>query len=715
MKENWNLWRSRLGHENLLPIAQQGVPTDDTKVREPLKVPTVYDAARNGKKFKGLYDWTNLVITEGHFKQWANHPAGYGIGLRLGDFHQDGEYLAAVDVDTENDADLDHIEALLERFGVIGNERYRDNSQRFLRLFTVPFPMVKTVWTMGEGRALEILGKGQQCVVSGKHKSGHDINFIYDEVPMLTAEQWEQFAAEMDKVGERTTLGTERGEMEGFTQNDIDNDPIAIWLIENADWEPGSKGIYGYTHWVPEQEGGEALYKIARDGFTPEFVLMHNREQAATRGYDQRQIVETILDEMGAGDELDDLMFFYDDCASTGRQSHANKKPRASAEATEKAKAAFQLVVGASANPDRPKRQRKASTKTTKHDGKTGDYRDNQRERIAEYCRMELWQIPPDVKAKLNKDGLITGFSVRNTEDNFEWMLRVQGWTVTRNNMTWDTEVLDKHGQHLTHSEAATISLLTSELARRDIPLEAYKLHIDAIAELRSYHPVSQLLEGREWDGKARVFDVLDCVNAVRPDYAEEVLLRLCVAAIAALDDGSVAMKFCPVLYSAENDYHKSQFPARLFGILPGAFAEGVSVDPDSKDSVRKAVYCWGGELGELDSMSKVNTAKLKAWIPASSDKWRQEYKGTTTTKPRQTVYIGTVNKDDFIRDSSLATRFPVIELAGPVRVDEMNKRLGWEYDGNRAKLTNPELLTQFWLEVRHMYQNGESYILDRG
>lgn len=45
--------------------------------------------------------------------------------------------------------------------------------------------------------------------------------------------------------------------------------------------------------------------------------------------------------------------------------------------------------------------------------------------------------------------------------------------------------------------------------------------------------------------------------------------------------------------------------------------------------------------------------------------------------------------------------------------MDTVNEILGWEFNGTGSlRHNNPELLRQFWLEVKQMYEAGEPWIL---
>lgn len=147
---------------------------------------------------------------------------------------------------------------------------------------------------------------------------------------------------------------------------------------------------------------------------------------------------------------------------------------------------------------------------------------------------------------------------------------------------------------------------------------------------------------------------------------------------------------------------------------MDGAFKEGVSIDPSHKDSVRKAVYCWGAELGELDSMTKKESGPLKAFIPLDVDEWRTEGVKTYIKKPRQTVFMGSVNKPKFLKDETMASRFPVIALTAPIKIDAVNQILGWRMRKDGPELVKRDDLIQFWLEVRAMRAAGATHVLDR-
>ncbi|MJS61866.1 hypothetical protein DOC35_19485 [Salmonella enterica subsp. enterica] len=343
--------------------------------------------------------------------------------------------------------------------------------------------------------------------------------------------------------------------------------------------------------------------------------------------------------------------------------------------------------------------------------GNTGDaYRDEERAQLAKVAGVPLRFIPPRVLVtKRDKEGKPLAYNAIDHADNFKWACYRSDVLLTRNLMTFEVEVFNRlTNEQMTTSEAKTNSYLIGQASQFKLPKEIIKNHGDAVAEDYSYHPVERLLHGVKWDGVERVKRVIECVP-VEADAAElrdALLLGLCAGALGSLDNGNVSMKYAPVLYSEANDWFKTSFFRRLFDVLPGAFKEGVSLDPTNKDSVRNGVFTWFGEFGELDGMTKKESAPLKTFLGKDCDVWRAEHKSFYHKKDRQTVYAGTVNKADFLKDETLSSRLPVISLSAPIAIDEVNEILGWELIAAQPVRTNPEALIQFWAEIRHMMKH---------
>ncbi|EGQ9052639.1 virulence protein [Vibrio parahaemolyticus] len=309
----------------------------------------------------------------------------------------------------------------------------------------------------------------------------------------------------------------------------------------------------------------------------------------------------------------------------------------------------------------------------------------------------------PDIK----KEGMKR--IILNTDDNLRVLLDHKGYVPYLNAMNTEIEVL--HNGKVMEYEVL-ISKLISDCARFDVPKAAIGDHLHVLAKERSYHPIVLYLAESKWDGVERVKQVMGCIRSKRPEVTELIMRRWLVGCIAALYESRFSSKLVPVLQSNQS-FRKTVFLSRIGEIVQDAFLEGRALDPRNKDSVLPVIKSWIVELGELESSTKHSQGLLKAFISKGADTIRLPYARTDLKKPRQTLLIATVNGQDFLKDRTGNTRFGVIELNEPIDMTTVNSILGWQYDGTGSlRKENPELLRQFWLEVKHMYDTGEPWVL---
>jgi predicted P-loop ATPase len=82
----------------------------------------------------------------------------------------------------------------------------------------------------------------------------------------------------------------------------------------------------------------------------------------------------------------------------------------------------------------------------------------------------------------------------------------------------------------------------------------------------------------------------------------------------------------------------------------------------DIKDLVLNVHSCWMFELAELESVtSRTGVGVLKALITTPSDQIRMPYGKATEKKDRASIFVSSVNGDDFLNDHTGSRRFLVI------------------------------------------------------
>jgi predicted P-loop ATPase len=301
---------------------------------------------------------------------------------------------------------------------------------------------------------------------------------------------------------------------------------------------------------------------------------------------------------------------------------------------------------------------------------------------------------------------------IANTDDNLLALANHYAVGFRFNMMEFEQEAHEICGDKLAISYEQLKSKFISAASRHGLPKSAIEDHMTALCENSKYHPIKKWFGEEQWDGISRVDNVIDCLNAKHKKLACVTLKHWLVGCVASIYEPHFKSKLVPVL-QGEQSFKKTAFVERVAQVMPLAFLEGAELDPDNKDSVLACIRSWIVELGELERTNKNSQGSLKAFITKSIDTVRPPYARKDIKKPRQTHFIATVNGKAFLKDETGSSRFVVLEMAQAANMEEVNRLLGWQYDGTGStKQVKPELLKQFWLEVKMLYESGYGWML---
>lgn len=172
-------------------------------------------------------------------------------------------------------------------------------------------------------------------------------------------------------------------------------------------------------------------------------------------------------------------------------------------------------------------------------------------------------------------------------------------------------------------------------------------------------NPLIDYLNSLEWDGVSRVDTLLiDYFNAEDSAYVRAVTRKTLTALIRRAYSPGVKFDTCLILKGSQG-IGKSTF----FNILGGKwYTDGISITNDQAKTFESHRGKWLCEMGELTSMRKTESERLKSFFSTQVDRYRPPYGKNVLDVPRSFIVVGTTNNDEFLKDITGNRRYwPVI------------------------------------------------------
>lgn len=185
---------------------------------------------------------------------------------------------------------------------------------------------------------------------------------------------------------------------------------------------------------------------------------------------------------------------------------------------------------------------------------------------------------------------------------------------------------------------------------------------IQLLSRKNTVHPVRDYLEKLRWDGKPRLDNWLKTyLKAEGPiEYLRAVGRKVLVACVARVMEPGCQWDHVVILEGDQGSGKSSTCK-----ILSDPWFSSTLGDISNKDAVEGMRGNWIIELGELANMRKAEVETLKHFVTVRTDKIRKAYARKSEAFPRQCVFIGTTNRDDYLKDETGNRRF------WPVRVGQ--------------------------------------------
>lgn len=290
---------------------------------------------------------------------------------------------------------------------------------------------------------------------------------------------------------------------------------------------------------------------------------------------------------------------------------------------------------------------------------------------------------------------------VRALTTSAEWaenirLSELDGETKLMRPPEWDADIrpadmAETYPRSLSESDVARLAIWLDRRHRiRPAKSDLYDA-LGVVAERYRYHPIRDYLAGLDWDGVPRIERWLTTYLGVE-DTAVARLAGpwwLAQAVRRVMEPGTKA-DYVVVLEGAQGAGKSTS----LETLCPDRewFMDSHVDLSGSREGPIGLRGKWICEFGELASMERVSPEQLKSFLSRRTDRYRPLFGRLSIDVPRQSVFAGTTNEAEYLRDDTGGRRFwPVV--VGQVDLDRIARDRDqlwaeaayWYYDAQRT------------------------------
>ena len=281
-----------------------------------------------------------------------------------------------------------------------------------------------------------------------------------------------------------------------------------------------------------------------------------------------------------------------------------------------------------------------------------------------------------NVLMALEQSPELTGLVGLNSFDQRVWQLKEGPWDRSFEQRPWK-DVYDTE--------------LQSWLQSQEIPVgsgETIHRAVNTVAERHQFHPIRDYFDAIEWDGTERInYWLSDYLGAANNQYTQSIGRKFLIAAMARAYRPGCKVDTMLVLEGPQG-FRKSE----TVNVLGHPWVSESLPDVGTKDAMQQLHGAWIIEIAELSAVRHKEVETVKSFISRRVDRFRPPYQRRPDDFPRQCVFIGTTNENQYLLDTTGNRRFWPVEVT--------------DVDTDALAAARDQLMA----EALHCYRQGEPW-----